>query len=317
MRVLITGVAGFAGSHLADYLVSLGGIDVHGLDLADASAPRGTFHPCDLRDAAAVRRVLAESRPDRIFHLAAQASVPASVTAPAETLMTNLLGTLNLLEAVRQAGIIPRIHVAGSSDEYGQVLPQELPVAETNPLRPLNPYAVSKVGQGFLAYQYAMSHRLHVVRTRAFNHTGPRRGEQFAESSFAKQIAEIEAGRQEPVVRVGNLQAARDFTDVRDVVRAYWLAVEHGEPGEVYNICSGEARGIGEVLQALLRLSSATIRIEPDPARLRPADTLLIRGDNRKFVQRTRWRPQIPFATTLRDLLTYWRERTAAHVQRI
>lgn len=323
MRVLVTGITGFVGSHLADYLLSLGGIEVHGLerwrsktDNVEHIKDKLLMHECDLRDASSVHQVIETVRPDRIFHLAAQSYVPASWTAPAETLMTNVLGQLNLFEAVRQAGIAPRIQVAGSSEEYGLVRPEELPVKETNPLRPLSPYGVSKVGQDLLAYQYFMSYQLPVVRTRGFNHTGPRRGEVFVESNFAKQIAQIEAGLQDPVVHVGNLKAMRDYTDVRDMVRAYWLALEKGTPGEVYNICTGKACLIEEVLQELLRLSSAKVRIESDPARIRPSDVLLLKGDNSKFVAQTGWHPEIPLKTTLKDLLEYWRERVTAHAQR-
>ncbi len=303
-------------------MLSLGGVEVHGLerwrsktDNIDHIKAKLRMHECDLRDASSVHQVIEAVHPDRIFHLAAQSYVPASWTAPAETLMTNVLGQLNLFEAVRQTGITPRIQVAGSSEEYGLVHPEELPVKETNPLRPLSPYGVSKVGQDLLAYQYFMSYKLPIVRTRGFNHTGPRRGEVFVESNFAKQIAQIEAGLQEPVVHVGNLKAIRDYTDVRDMVRAYWLALEKGTPGEVYNICTGEACLIEEVLQELLRLSPAKVRIEPDPARMRPSDVLLLKGDNSKFVAQTGWRPQIPLKTTLKDLLEYWRERTPARAQ--
>jgi len=303
-------------------VLSLGGVEVHGLerwrsktDNIDHIKAKLRMHECDLRDASSVHQVIEAVHPDRIFHLAAQSYVPASWTAPAETLMTNVLGQLNLFEAVRQTGITPRIQVAGSSEEYGLVHPEELPVKETNPLRPLSPYGVSKVGQDLLAYQYFMSYKLPIVRTRGFNHTGPRRGEVFVESNFAKQIAQIEAGLQEPVVHVGNLKAIRDYTDVRDMVRAYWLALEKGTPGEVYNICTGEACLIEEVLQELLRLSPAKVRIEPDPARMRPSDVVLLKGDNSKFVAQTGWRPQIPLKTTLKDLLEYWRERTPARAQ--
>ena len=303
-------------------MLSLGGVEVHGLerwrsktDNIDHIKAKLRMHECDLRDASSVHQVIEAVHPDRIFHLAAQSYVPASWTAPAETLMTNVLGQLNLFEAVRQTGITPRIQVAGSSEEYGLVHPEELPVKETNPLRPLSPYGVSKVGQDLLAYQYFMSYKLPIVRTRGFNHTGPRRGEVFVESNFAKQIAQIEAGLQEPVVHVGNLKAIRDYTDVRDMVRAYWLALEKGTPGEVYNICTGEACLIEEVLQELLRLSPAKVRIEPDPARMRPSDVVLLKGDNSKFVAQTGWRPQIPLKTTLKDLLEYWRERTPARAQ--
>jgi GDP-4-dehydro-6-deoxy-D-mannose reductase len=187
------------------------------------------------------------------------------------------------------------------------VYPHEVPIQETNPLRPLSPYAVSKVAQDLLGYQYWMSWKVDSVRTRGFNHEGPRRGPVFVASDFAKQIADIERGRKEPVLHVGNLDARRDFTDVRDMVRAYWLALEKCEPGEVYNICRGKAWTIREVLDLLLQMSDAKIEVRQDPARLRPSDVPVLIGDNRKFVKATGWQPEIPFEQTLRDMLEYWR----------
>jgi GDP-4-dehydro-6-deoxy-D-mannose reductase len=189
------------------------------------------------------------------------------------------------------------------------VHPDELPIRETNPLRPLSPYAVSKVGQDLLGYQYWMSWKLDCVRTRGFNHEGPRRGPVFVSSDFAKQIADIEKRRRPPVISVGNLEARRDFTDVRDMVRAYWLALEKCEPGEVYNICSGKAWTIRAVLDFLLSRTEAKIEVRMDPARLRPSDVPVLLGDNSKFVKTTGWQPTIPFERTLQDMLDYWRAR--------
>ncbi len=316
MRVLITGITGFAGSHLADYLVRCGGIEIHGIDRwrsktenVDHLQGKIAMHDCDIRDASSVRSIMEKIRPDRIFHLAAQSFVPTSWSAPEETLTTNIVGQLHVFEAVRQLGINSRIQVAGSSEEYGLVPPEQLPIKETTLLCPLSPYAVSKVGQDLLGFQYFMSYKMHIVRTRGFNHTGPRRGDVFAESDFARQIARIEKGLQEPVLRVGNLEAKRDFTDVRDMVEGYWLALEKGAPGEVYNICSGLSFSIGEILERLLALSSAKIRITEDPARLRPSDVPYLVGDCSKFSEATGWRPRIPIETTLRDLLAHWRQR--------
>jgi len=224
-------------------------------------------------------------------------------------LTTNIIGQLNIFEAIRHTGINPRIQIAGSSEEYGLVYPNELPIRETNPLRPLSPYAVSKVGQDLLGYQYFMSYKLNIIRTRGFNHTGPRRGEVFAESNFALQIARIEAGLQEPVIRVGNLESKRDYTDVRDMVEGYWLALEKGVPGEVYNICSGQAWSIRQILDMLLGMSTVLVKVEEDPDRLRPSDVPHLVGDSSKFRQVTGWRPKIPIEETLRDLLDYWRMR--------
>ncbi len=222
---------------------------------------------------------------------------------------TNIIGELNVFEAVRELGINPVIQIAGSSEEYGLVEEDELPVKETNPLRPLSPYAVSKVGQDLLGYQYYKSYGLDIIRTRGFNHSGPRRGEVFVCSNFAKQIARIEKKKQEPVVYVGNLEAIRDFTDVRDIVKAYWLATEKGEPGEVYNICSGKGYKIEEVLDILLGLTKERIKVKKDPKRMRPSDVPVLIGDCKKFRGITGWKPEIPFERTLEDLLNYWRER--------
>jgi len=317
MKVLVTGVTGFAGSHLVDFILAKKpGTEITGIqrwrsrtENIEHFADKIRLVECDLRDASSVRDVLDDERPDWIFHLAAQSFVPTSWTAPTESLVTNIIGQLNIFEAVKKLGIKPRIQLACSSEEYGLVLENELPIKETNPLRPLSPYAVSKVGQDMLGYQYWMSFRIPVVRTRGFNHEGPRRGPVFVCSDFAKQIADIEKGRRPPVVRVGNLEARRDFTDVRDVVRAYWLALEKGEPGEVYNIASGRAWTIREMLDLLLSLSKAKIKVEEDPARMRPSDVPVLLGDSSKFRDRTGWSPEIPFEKTIADLLAYWRER--------
>jgi GDP-4-dehydro-6-deoxy-D-mannose reductase len=200
-----------------------------------------------------------------------------------------------------------KIQIACSSEEYGHVEPHEVPIKETNPLRPLSPYAVSKVAQDYLGYQYYKSYGLHVIPTRTFNHTGPRRGENFVTSNFSKQIAEIEKGKKPPVLYVGNLSAKRDFTDVRDVVRAYWLALEKGEPGETYNIASGFCVTIKEMLDLLLSFSQVDIEVKEDPSRLRPSDVGILLGDYDKFHQKTGWKPEIPFEKTMEDLLNYWR----------
>jgi GDP-4-dehydro-6-deoxy-D-mannose reductase len=230
-RVLVTGVTGFAGSHLVDYILERGDCEIFGIqrwrsrtENIEHFADRITLLECDLRDASSTRDTLERVKPDWVFHLAAQSFVPTSWTAPTESLSTNIIGQVNLFEAVRKAGLKCRIQLACSSEEYGMVMPDELPIRETNPLRPLSPYAVSKVAQDMLGYQYWMSWKVDSVRTRGFNHEGPRRGPVFVASDFAKQIADIEKGRKPPVISVGNLEARRDFTDVRDMVRAYWLA---------------------------------------------------------------------------------------------
>ena len=211
--------------------------------------------------------------------------------------------------AVRRLGLKCRIQLACSSEEYGMVFPDEVPIKETNPLRPLSPYAVSKVAQDMLGYQYWMSWKVDSVRTRGFNHEGPRRGPVFVASDFAKQIADIEKGRKPPVLSVGNLEAIRDFTDVRDMVRAYWLALEKCEPGEVYNIATGKGWKIRDLLDHLLSLTKVKIEVRQDAARLRPSDVPILLGDNSKFVAATGWQPTIPFEQTLRDMLDHWRAR--------
>jgi GDP-4-dehydro-6-deoxy-D-mannose reductase len=316
MRVLITGVTGFVGSHLADSLVARGDCELFGtyrwrsrMENVEHLRGRITLVECDLKDGGAVRRMLAGVRPDRVFHLAAQSYVPASWMSPGETISANVTCQLNLFEAIRESGLAARVHVAGSSEEYGLVRKDELPIREDNPLRPLSPYAVSKVTQDYLAYQYWMSHRLHTVRTRGFNHTGPRRGDVFVTSNFARQIAEVEKGLREPVILVGNLEAIRDFTDVRDMVRAYWLALDRGEPGEVYNVCSGRGYTIRNVLDILRGLAQTKVDVRPDPGRLRPSDVEVLVGDCTRFQRLCGWRPTIPLEVCLKDLLDYWRQR--------
>ena len=314
VKVLITGITGFVGSHLADYLLSLGSIEIYGIERwrsrtenIEHIRDKINLVGCDIRDSISVTETIGKIKPDKIFHLAAQSFVPSSWQAPQESLTTNIIGELNVFEAVRAVNINPVIQIAGSSEEYGLVLPDELPIKETNPLRPLSPYAVSKVGQDFLGYQYYKSYNMNIIRTRAFNHTGPRRGEVFASSNFAKQIVEIEKKKREPVIFVGNLDARRDFSDVRDVVRAYWLATEKCLPGEVYNISSGKALSIKEMLDLLLKISKVKVEIKQDSARMRPSDVNVLLGDNTKFCKQTGWKPEIPFEQTLKDLLEYWR----------
>jgi len=316
-RVLITGVTGFAGSHLVDYLLTRGDCEIHGIwrwrsrteNIEHLKPGDMTLHECDLRDATSTFDTVAKVKPDWIFHLAAQSFVPTSWVAPTESLMTNILAQVNIFEAVRRLGLGTRIQLACSSEEYGMVLPDETPIRETNPLRPLSPYAVSKVAQDMLGYQYWMSWKVDSVRTRGFNHEGPRRGPVFVASDFAKQIADIERGSRPPVLNVGNLEAKRDFTDVRDMVRGYVLALEKGEPGEVYNLCRGRCWTIRETLDMLLALTKVKIEVKQDPARLRPSDVPILLGDNSKFVAATGWQPTIPFEQTLRDMLEYWRSR--------
>ncbi len=317
MKVLITGITGFAGSHLAEYLLTQKNCKVYGIcrwrsrmENISHLVNKIKLFECDLRDAVSVNNVIKQIKPDLIFHLAAQSYVPMSWVAPAETLTTNIIGELNIFESVRNIGLKDcRIQLACSSEEYGLVYPSEVPIKETNPLRPLSPYGVSKVAQDLLGFQYQKSYGLNIIRTRAFNHTGPRRGEVFVTSNFSKQIAEIEKGKRAPVIYVGNLEAVRDFTDVRDVCRAYYLCLTKGTTGEVYNICSGKGYKIREVLYMLLELSKIKIQVKTDPLRLRPSDVELLIGDYSKIKKEIGWKPEIPFKKTLQDLLDYWRER--------
>jgi GDP-4-dehydro-6-deoxy-D-mannose reductase len=325
MRALITGITGFAGSHLAELLLAEHpDVKVYGtyrwrsrMDNIEHLLDKVHLIEADLRDFTAVHTALERSRPDYVFHLAAQSFVPASWSAPGETLTTNVSSQVNLFEAIRTLGLDPVVQIACSSEEYGLVLPHETPIKETNPLRPLSSYAVSKVAQDMLGYQYFQSYGLKAIRTRGFNHTGPRRGQVFVTSNFCSQVAAIELGLQEPVIRVGNLEAIRDFTDVRDTVRAYWLAVTKAKPGEVYNIATGHGIHIREMLDMLLALSTAKVKVEVDPDRLRPSDVEILIGDSSKFRADTGWEPRIPFEQTLGDLLAYWRQTLSARQQRL
>lgn len=317
MRVLITGITGFAGSHLADYiLANHPDVEVCGI-IRWRSRRENILHiedkitlfEADLKDVISLKKSLVEIKPDRIFHLAAQSFVPTSWKCPAETFTINAVGQINLFEAVLSLKLDPKIHVAGSSEEYGLVKNDELPMKETNPLRPLSPYAVSKVAQDLLAWQYFRSYGLRTVRTRGFNHTGPRRGEVFICSNFAKQIAEIEKGKRDSVIHVGNLEARRDFSDVRDIVRGYWLCLEKGEEGEVYNIGSGKTYTMQAVLDMLLSMSKVNVKVQIDSQRIRPSDVPVLLADSSKFRKLTGWKPEIPLRQSLQDLLDYWRER--------
>lgn len=319
--VLITGITGFVGSHLADYILAdYPGTKIYGL--ARWRAPKDnilhildkiSLEPGDLSDMPSLIADLSKNKPDVIFHLAAQSYVPFSFTAPVATLNANVIGTCNLLEAVKElkssAGYDPVIHVCSSSEVYGQVRENEVPIKEDNHFRPASPYAVSKVAEDMLAFQYWLSWQVKTIRTRMFTHTGPRRGEVFVVSTFARQIAAIEAGLAPPVVKVGNLDSIRTFLDVRDAVKAYWRLVEVCPPGEVYNIGGVETMTVGEMLNRLLKLAGTkNIKIEVDQSRLRPSDVTLQIPCIDKFTEATGWKPVIKFDKTLEDTLDYWRD---------
>lgn len=315
MKALVTGITGFAGSHLAEHLLDencevIGTFRTRSpLDNLEKTLSRVRLIECELTDATSVTRLFKTVKPDFVFHLAAQSFVAASWHSPQETIVNNVVCQLNLFEAIRNADFNPKFLVAGSSEEYGQVRSGDFPITEGIPLKPLSPYGVSKVAQDTLGYQYWQSYDMNIIRSRAFNHTGPRRGEVFVTSNFASQIAQIEAGMKEPVIRVGNLEAERDFTDVRDTVRAYLLILREGRIGDVYNVASGKGRSIQSVLDTLLSLSRAQVRIEVDEARLRPSDLPKLEGSYDKLKSATGWEPKIPFEQTMKDLLDYWREK--------
>ncbi|MCH8329542.1 MAG: GDP-mannose 4,6-dehydratase [Nanoarchaeota archaeon] len=319
--ILITGITGFVGSHLAEYILEkFPETKVVGLlrwsepkDNIEQILDKITLCYGDLVDLPSLQTILQEHKPEIIFHLGAQSYVDFSFLAPITTLDTNVIGTANLLESIRKlkdsSGYDPVVHIASSSECYGQVKENEVPIKEDNPFRPASPYAVSKIAEDMLGLQYWISWKIKTIRTRMFTHTGPRRGEVFAESSFAKQIAAIEAGAQEPVIKVGNLDSVRTFLDIKDAVRAYWLLVTKCTPGEVYNVGGVATMTIGEMLQKLINLStSKNIEVKIDPARLRPSDVTLQIPSCDKFKTETGWKPEINFDQTLEDLLNYWRD---------
>jgi len=317
-KVLITGITGFVGSHLAEYILSLNKRDIQLYGALRWRSSRENikdilgrinFQYCELLDFKSTADLMGVVKPDIVFHLAAQSYVMTSFNAPVNTIETNVCGTINLLEAIRYAKIDPIVHICSSSEVYGQVKKNEIPIKETQPFRPASPYAVSKVGEDMVAYQYFISYGIKTIRTRMFTHTGPRRGEVFASSSFANQIARIEMGLQEPVLHVGNLESIRTFCDVRDTVCAYWLMVNKCMPGEVYNIGGQRTMKVGQMLDILLSMTEKKIKIKVEQYLLRPSDVTLQIPDTSKFKKQTGWEPKIPVEATLRDLLNYWRSK--------
>lgn len=316
MKVLITGVTGFVGSHLAEYILSLDESHII-YGLCRWRSPRDNLFnvinkiklvEADLTDLGGLIRVLDEVKPDCIFHLAAQSYVQTSFNTPINTLWSNVIGTTNLLEAIRITKINPTIHICSSSEVYGQVTEKDVPITEECPLRPASPYAVSKVGEDMIALQYWLSYKIKTIRTRMFTHTGPRRGDVFAMSAFGKQIAAIELGLQEPKLRVGNLDSVRTFCDVRDAVQAYWILINGCTPGDVYNIGGKTTMAIREALNMMLEYSTIVPEIVVDPKLYRPSDVTLQIPCITKFTKQTGWEPNIPIEKTFRDLLVYWRD---------
>ncbi len=311
MRALITGIGGFVGRHLLEHLRSQGD-EVCGIgrpsDCVGLPDDLRVYF-ADLTERAAVEHVLKEARPEAIYHLAAQSSTGESLTDPWATLSNNLHSQLNLLEAQLTTKQRPTTLVIGSSDEYGHVTPEDVPTNEDVPLRPTTPYAVSKVGQDVMGYQYFAQHKLPVIRVRPFNHTGPGHDARFVIPSFAKQLAEMEQGDREPVLKVGNTDVARDFCDARDMVRAYRLAVLAGVPGEVYNLGRGRSVRIADIVDELIALCRVSVAVTVDQKLLRSSDVPRQEADTRKFTALTGWQPLIPWHTTLSDTLDYWRNK--------
>ena len=311
MRALITGITGFAGGHLAQILLDRGD-ELFGVARDEGFGLALLSHKvtpviADMQAPEVVNRLLDEVRPDAIYHLAGQAFVPTAWSDPWDTLENNIRPQLNILQAMVNQNSQARLLIVASNQVYGPVTQNQLPVKEDTPLRPENPYGVSKVAQDILGLQYHLSHGLDILRVRAFNHMGPRQNPVFVSASFAKQIASIEAGLTEPVIRVGNLEAERDFTDVIDVMRAYALLVDHGEPGEAYNVGTGRAYSIRHLLDVLLSYTDVKIKIEQDPARFRPSDISIIYADNSKLRATTGWEPTVTFEDSLKRVLDYWR----------
>ncbi len=326
MKALITGITGMVGSHLADFLLENTEWEIYGMcrwrspldnveHLLDRANRKDKVHFIggDLCDYVSLVNAVEESRPDYVFHLAAQSYPSTSFTSPVHTLDTNILGTARLLEALRRCpGIDPVIHVCSSSEVFGRVTQAKLPIDEGCSFHPASPYAISKAGTDLVGRFHAEAYGQKIVVTRMFTHTGPRRGDVFAESTFAKQIAMIEKGLIPPVVKTGNLQSLRTWSDVRDAVRAYYMLVTINPlPGEYYNIGGTFSCTVGEMLEHLISLSTCKefIRVEKDTLRLRPLDADLQVPDTTKFRAHTGWKPEISFEKTMQDLLDYWRDR--------
>jgi GDP-4-dehydro-6-deoxy-D-mannose reductase len=313
-RILVTGPTGFVGRYLTR-LLHADGASVIGAGLGESPELAGelaleAWHPCDVTDSAALGELVAASRPDVVIHLAGQASAAVSFADPIGTFRVNALGTTHLLEAVRRGAPRARLLVVGTSESYGPQ-PEGTRVTEETPFRPVSPYALSKAAGDAVAEFYARVHGLGVIRTRSFHHLGPGQDPQFALPGFARQIANIEVGRAEPVLRVGNLDVTRDFTDVRDVVQAYARLIESGRPGSAYNVCRGEGIRLSEMVRRLISLARVPVKVEVDPARMRPADVAYLVGDPTAIRNETGWTPTRSVDATLEELLDEWRAKSA------
>lgn len=318
-KVLITGITGFVGSHLADYALEKGA-KVYGLKRWNLSRLRNVAHlldkveffDCDLTDPVGINKIIKKIKPDWIFHLAAESFVSPSWDHPSHYMDVNFKGTVNILEAIKETNINPKFFIPGSGEEYGEIPENEIPINENTLIRPVNPYAVSKVAQDYIGYVYFKSFGLNVIRTRAFNHEGPRRDNVFGIPWYAFQITRIEAGKQEPIIRVGHIEDRRNFTHIKDLVEAYWLAIEKCNPGELYLIGSDERDHIytyREILNMLIEMSKVgKVKIIRDPKYVRLTSVPRLIGDTSKFRKLTGWKPKIAIDKILEDTLEYWRD---------
>lgn len=315
MNVLIIGAAGFVGSYLIQHLKD----DLHWTVIA-TKMPQETIeipdidiYDLDILDKSGISQLLQAVHPDAIIHLAAQSSVALSWKNPDLTIDVNIKGSIHVLDSVRELDYQPRILLIGSGEEYGHILPSESPLNENNPVRPGNIYAVTKTCQNMIGKIYATAYHMDIMSVRAFNHIGPNQAPIFVVSDFCKQIAEIEAGKKAPVIYVGNLSSSRDFLDVRDVVRAYALLLQHGISGETYNVGSGHAIKIETILEKILSHTNTSIQIKKDPAKFRPVDIPIIEADTTKLRQCTGWIPMFSIDDTIEDVLNYWRTFCNSH----
>ena len=309
MKALVIGAAGFVGGHLIRHLACECGFSVYATKLAHESleTPDAEIYNLDILDAEAVAELLEKIKPDQIYHLAAQSSVKLSWDKPQLTADINIKGTINVLEAVRNSGYSPEVLLVGSGEEYGYLKPEEIPVKEDTLLRAGNIYAATKACQGMPGEIYARAYGMKVIMVRAFNHIGPGQSDIFVISDFCRQVVMAELGKKEPVLSVGNLEAERDFTDVRDIVRAYSALMKDGKPGQTYNVGSGRAESIRSMLDRILKKSSVSIEVVQDSSRMRPSDVPSIAADITRIKEDTGWCPEIPIDSTIDDIMEYWR----------